>query len=86
MADLWRFFCRFLLFTDPTVVLRLMSAWPSPISDLSTRLQAANIPIPKNKQFISENAKIEFFFKFEFPEFLGGVLTRRARPKRVRAR
>ena len=35
MADLWRFFCRFLLFTDPTVVLRLMSAWlPSPISDL----------------------------------------------------
>ena len=40
MADLWRFFCRFLLFTDPTVVLRLMSAWlPSPISDLSTRIK-----------------------------------------------
>ena len=62
-------FREFLLFTDPTVVLRLMSAWPSPISDLSTRLQAANIPIPKNKQFISENAKIEFFSNLNFWNF-----------------
>ena len=62
-------FREFLLFTDPTVVLRLMNAWPSPISDLSTLLQAANIPIPKKEQFITKNAKIKFFSNLNFWNF-----------------